>query len=106
MDEPFGALDAMTRERLQEDLLDLWQKTKLTVIFVTHAIEEAILLGSRVVVMSPRPGQIQSDNRISLPRPRDVSSQEFNAVRRQLSSLLARTHGTHSTARQQEDMPV
>jgi NitT/TauT family transport system ATP-binding protein len=106
MDEPFGALDAMTRERLQEDLLDLWQKTKLTVIFVTHAIEEAILLGSRVIVMSPRPGQIQSDNRIALPRPRDVSSQEFNAVRRELSSQLARTHGNPSTARQQEDVPA
>jgi NitT/TauT family transport system ATP-binding protein len=106
MDEPFGALDAMTRERLQDDLLDLWQKTKLTIIFVTHAIEEAILLGGRVVVMSPRPGQIQSDNRISLPRPRDVSSQEFNAVRRQLASLLAHTYGAQSTARQHEDVPV
>jgi NitT/TauT family transport system ATP-binding protein len=106
MDEPFGALDAMTRERLQDDLLDLWQKTKLTIIFVTHAIEEAILLGGRVVVMSPRPGQIQSDNGISLPRPRDVSSQEFNAVRRELSSLLARTYRATSPARQPEDMPV
>jgi NitT/TauT family transport system ATP-binding protein len=106
MDEPFGALDAMTRERLQEDLLDLWQKTKLTIIFVTHAIEEAILLADRIIVMSPRPGQIQSDNRVSLPRPRDVSSTEFNTIRRHLSSLLARAHGTRATARQREDMPV
>jgi len=106
MDEPFGALDAMTRERLQEDLLDLWQKTKLTIIFVTHAIEEAILLADRIIVMSPRPGQIQSDNRVSLPRPRDVSSTEFNTIRRHLSSLLARAHVTHATAPQREDMPV
>jgi NitT/TauT family transport system ATP-binding protein len=88
MDEPFGALDAMTRERLQEDLLELWQRTQLTVIFVTHAIEEAILLADRVVVMTPAPGRIQSDNRVALPRPRDVASPEFNSVRRELSRLL------------------
>jgi NitT/TauT family transport system ATP-binding protein len=93
MDEPFGALDAMTRERLQEELLELWERTKLTIIFVTHAIEEAIFLAGRVIVMTPRPGQIQSDNRVELPRPRDVSSPEFNDVRRQLSGLLASSHG-------------
>lgn len=92
MDEPFGALDAMTRERLQVELLDLWRRSTLTVVFVTHAIEEAILLADRVVVMSPRPGQIQSDNRVTLPRPRDVASPEFNAVRRTLSSLLVSHH--------------
>ncbi len=104
MDEPFGALDAMTRERLQEDLLDLWQRTKLSIIFVTHGIEEAILLADRVVVMTPRPGQIQSDNRVSLPRPRDVSSPEFNAVRRQLSSLLANAHGSRPATALKEEV--
>jgi NitT/TauT family transport system ATP-binding protein len=99
MDEPFGALDAMTRERLQEELLDLWEKTKLTIVFVTHAIEEAILLADRVVVMSPRPGQIQSDNRVALPRPRDVASAEFNTVRRTLSSLLASDHAAKQAAK-------
>jgi NitT/TauT family transport system ATP-binding protein len=98
MDEPFGALDAMTRERLQEELLELWQRTKLTVIFVTHSIEEAILLADRVVVMTPGPGRIQSDNHVALPRPRDVASTEFNAIRRELSQLLVSHHGTKAPA--------
>jgi NitT/TauT family transport system ATP-binding protein len=98
MDEPFGALDAMTRERLQEELLELWQRTKLTVIFVTHAIEEAILLANRVVIMTPGPGRIQSDNRVALARPRDVASPEFNAIRRDLSGLLVSHHGTKTPA--------
>jgi NitT/TauT family transport system ATP-binding protein len=93
MDEPFGALDAMTRERLQDELLDIWQRTKLTVVFVTHSIEEAIFLADRVVVMTPGPGRIESDNRLDLPRPRDVASPEFNAVRRVLGAKL---HSHHS----------
>ena len=93
MDEPFGALDAMTRERLQDELLGLWASTGLTVVFVTHAIEEAIFLADRVVVMSPGPGRIVRDVRVDLPRPRDVSSPEFNALRRELSALL---HSHHS----------
>ena len=93
MDEPFGALDAMTRERLQEELLDIWRKTNLTVVFVTHAIEEAISLADRIVVMTPSPGRIESDNRLSLSRPRDVSSPEFNDVRRDMSNRLHSDHG-------------
>jgi NitT/TauT family transport system ATP-binding protein len=98
MDEPFGALDAMTRERLQDELLELWAKTGLTVIFVTHSIEEAIFLADRVVVMSPGPGRIVSDNRIGLPRPRDVSSPEFNELRRVLSAQLHSHHGKAASA--------
>jgi NitT/TauT family transport system ATP-binding protein len=93
MDEPFGALDAMTRERLQDELLDLWQRTGLTVLFVTHSIEEAIFLADRVVVMEPGPGRIASEHRIELPRPRDVASPEFNDVRRELG---ARLHSHHA----------
>ncbi|MEN5084465.1 ABC transporter ATP-binding protein [Bosea sp. TWI1241] len=93
MDEPFGALDAMTRERLQDELLELWERTKLTVLFVTHSIEEAIFLSSRCVVMSPGPGRIDRDIPITLPRPRDVSAPDFNELRRELSGMLHSHHG-------------
>jgi len=93
MDEPFGALDAMTRERLQDELLEVWQRTKLTVVFVTHSIEEAIFLAGRVVVMTPGPGRIESDNAVELARPRDVASPEFNAIRRVLGAKLHSHHG-------------
>ncbi len=93
MDEPFGALDAMTRERLQEELLDIWQRTKLTVIFVTHSIEEAIVLSDRVVVMAAGPGRIDRDEAITLARPRDVAAPDFNAVRRDLGAMLHSHHG-------------
>ncbi len=93
MDEPFGALDAMTRERLQEELLEIWRATKLTVVFVTHSVEEAIMLADRVVVMTPGPGRIESDNMLDLPRPRDLTSPEFNEIRRIMSSRLHSHHG-------------
>lgn len=92
MDEPFGALDAMTRERLQEELLTIWRATGLSVIFVTHSLEEAIYLADRVVVMSPGPGRIVAEQDIRLDRPRDVSSPAFNDIRRHLASLLHADH--------------
>jgi len=92
MDEPFGALDAMTRERLQDELLEIWQRTRLTVLFVTHSIEEAIFLGDRIMVMSPGPGRIDSEFIVDLPRPRDVVAADFNDLRRELSLKLHSHH--------------
>ena len=88
MDEPFGALDALTREQLQGELQQIWTRTGVTVIFVTHSVEEAVLLADRVLVMSAGPGRIVNDITIDLPRPRDVSSPEFNAVRRDVARRL------------------
>jgi len=93
MDEPFGALDAMTRERLQDELVQIWARTGLTVLFVTHAIDEAVFLADRVVVMSPGPGRIDNEYTINLPRPRDMASDEFNEWRRLLSAQLHSHHG-------------
>jgi len=89
MDEPFGALDAQTRFVMQQELLRIWRAYRKTVLFVTHSIDEALYLGDRVLVMTARPGAIKADIRVSHPRPRDIGSMEFAALRRQTLELLS-----------------
>jgi len=87
MDEPFGALDAQTRLSMQQLLLDVWQSLKKTVVFVTHDIDEAILLADVIYVMSPRPGRIQSRYVVDMPRPRSLETltdAKFNALKREI----------------------
>lgn len=100
MDEPFGALDALTREHMQEELHAVWRKTGMTVVFITHSVEEAVYLGTEVVIMSPRPGRIL--DRIPLPFARShadrniravKSSPEFVAFRERVLSLIWKEDG-------------
>jgi NitT/TauT family transport system ATP-binding protein len=98
MDEPFGALDALTRHTLQDELLRIWIELRKTIVFVTHSIDEAIYLADRVAVMTYRPGTIKRDQRIALPRPRDPASPEFNAVKRDLGELVMEEQARHHRA--------
>lgn len=88
MDEPFAALDAQTRARLQQEVARLWLETRKTVFFVTHSVEESVLLADRVIAMTANPGRLKADVRIDLPRPRDATSAPFNEYRRALERLL------------------
>lgn len=92
MDEPFVSLDQPTRERMQQEVLDTWQRLKRTVIFVTHNLEEAVFLGDRVVVLSAKPSRIVADLPVGLPRPRDPLSPEFTQLRARCVHLLQDVH--------------
>ena len=99
MDEPFGALDEITRNRLDGDLLALWQSKKLTVIFVTHSIHEAVFLSTRVVVMAARPGRIVEEIFIDVPYPRSADfrvSTAFSQHAKRLQDSLLRASGDHA----------
>lgn len=95
MDEPFGALDALTRRNLQDELLRIWSELGKTVIFVTHSIEEAIYLADRIIVMTYRPGTVKRDILVDLPRLRDPASAEFNALKRELGQLVMEEQQRH-----------
>jgi len=88
MDEPFAALDALTRERLYGDLQDIWQSRRKTIILVTHNVREAVCLGDRVAVMSPHPGRIREEFRVDLPRPRDINSPLLAELAQDITSAL------------------
>ncbi|MBI3480001.1 MAG: ABC transporter ATP-binding protein [Nitrosomonadales bacterium] len=95
MDEPFGALDSLTRRNLQDELLRIWMEFKKTIIFVTHSIEESIYLADRIVVMTYRPGKIKKDVSVVIPRPRDPSSAEFNDLKKELALLVMEEQDRH-----------
>ncbi len=90
LDEPFSALDAFTRTDLQDHLLSLWAELKPTLVVVTHDVDEAIVLGDRVVVMRPRPGRVSEEITIDLPRPRDRQSAAFDFAKRRVLTALDR----------------
>ena len=88
MDEPFAALDALTRDEMQRFLVDVWRETKKTVLYVTHNVAEAVYLADRVIVLSPHPGTVKAEVKITLPRPRDALSVPFLEYQRVIVSHL------------------
>lgn len=88
MDEPFGAIDAQTRNMMQGELLRIWAETKKTVVFITHSVDEAVYLADRIVVMTPRPGRIREVFEIPFERPRDRASMDFASLRREILAEL------------------
>ena len=84
LDEPFGALDALTRIQMQQEILNIWQKEKITVVLVTHDIDEAVFLGDRVLIMSNRPGTFKKNLSVPLARPRDRNSLKFSKIRKEI----------------------
>ena len=103
MDEPFGALDALTREQMRIDLEALWLSTRKTVVFITHSIDEAVLLADRVVVMSARPGRIERMLAVNMPRPRGLEGRkasEFIATTELITSIFLARGVLHGAGRQ------
>lgn len=99
LDEPFGALDALTRIQMQQEILRIWEVERSTMVLVTHDIDEAIYLGDRVVIMSNRPGTVKKIVPVHLPRPRDRSSYDFVQIRKEIyTEFFAEAEGTFSYA--------
>jgi len=95
MDEPFGALDALTRRSMQDELLRIWTELQQTIVFVTHGIEESLLLADRVVVMTYRPGTVKQIVTVALPRPRDEATPEFSTALRGITQLVREEQRRH-----------
>jgi len=95
MDEPFGALDALTRDRLHAELESIWAATRKTIVFVTHNVREAVALGDRVIVFSPRPGRIVREFPIDLPRPRSLENHLLVDQAAQIMTVLHEAMGEH-----------
>ncbi len=89
MDEPFAALDAMTREEMQKQLTEVWQETRKTIVYITHNVAEAVYLADNILVMAPHPGTIKARISLGLPRPRDPLSADFVAMQRQVLGHLS-----------------
>jgi ABC-type nitrate/sulfonate/bicarbonate transport system ATPase subunit len=96
MDEPFAALDALTRDDMQRLLADVWRETRKTIIYVTHNVAEAVYLADRVIVMTPHPGTVKATIEITLPRPRDPLSVAFLEYQKQLINHLGDTTARES----------
>jgi NitT/TauT family transport system ATP-binding protein len=99
MDEPFAALDELTRTEMALHLLDVWQRVQTTVVFVTHHIHEAVLLSNRILVISDRPGRIRRDIAVDLPRPRSLETTRLEAFREIAEDLVADFHSRKEHAR-------
>lgn len=88
MDEPFAALDALTRRQMQQELLELWDETRFTVLFVTHSIEEAVIVGSRILIMSPHPGQVKAELNAHEQSHATVGNEEFAALQNKIHGMI------------------
>jgi NitT/TauT family transport system ATP-binding protein len=98
MDEPFAALDALTRRQMQDELLNLWEQLRFTMLFVTHSIEEAIIVGSRILILSPHPGRVRAELEAGTLRYADVDSPEFGILSKRIHGLLFETNDRTGTA--------
>jgi NitT/TauT family transport system ATP-binding protein len=105
MDEPFAALDALTRDDMQRLLADVWRETRKTVVYVTHNVAEAVYLADRVIVMTPHPGKVKAEIRITLPRPRDPLSVEFLDYQKELLHHLGQTAAGKANGASREEKP-
>ena len=98
MDEPFAALDAQTKLEMQEELVAIWQRIRCTIVFVTHSVDEALVLGNRIAVMSRRPGRIRDYFEFDMPRPRDITGPAFNDAKRRVLGLIREEAGMRKAA--------